>query len=289
MTTQTVLVTGGAGFIGSHVIRKLSDRGYKVVAVDNFNKYYSSDSIELKKLRVKVFLRGYKIPFYKYNIADFENFKRVFLDYKIDIICHLAAQVGVRYSLENPFIYEESNVKGTINLLELAKDFKVGVFIFATSSSVYGNNVKLPFKETDRTDEPVSLYAATKKFAELAAYTYHKIYGLRCTGLRLFTVYGPWGRPDMAIFKFTKNILNGEPIELYNYGEMKRDFTYIDDIAECIVRSVEKEFSWKIINLCSGRSMKLLRIVDLLEKELGKKAIENIFAEAKRRYFGNLW
>lgn len=269
MKKQTVLVTGGAGFIGSHVIKKLCDRGHIVVAVDNFNKYY--DPV-LKELRVKVFLKGYKIPFYRYNIADFENLKKVFSNHKIDIVCHLAAQAGVRYSLRNPFIYEESNLKGTINLLELSKDFRVKTFIFASSSSVYGDNAKSPFKETDHTDKPISLYAATKKSTELFAYTYHKTYSLPCTGLRLFTVYGPWGRPDMAYFKFTKNILNDIPIEIYNHGKMERDFTYIDDVVEGITRSIEKTFPWEIINLSSGRPIKLLKFVNLLEKELGKKA-----------------
>ena len=269
MKKGTVLVTGGAGFIGSHVSKRLMEFGYKVIIVDNFNEYY--DPL-LKEDRIKIFLKGYKFKLYRADITDFKNLRKIFQENKIDIICHQAAQAGVRYSLENPFIYEEVNLKGTLNLLELAKEFKIKGFIFASSSSVYGANKKIPFSEDDKTDSPVSLYGATKKSTELLVYSYYKMYKLNATGLRYFTVYGPWGRPDMALFKFTKNILEEKPIEVYGYGRMERDFTYIDDIVEGTIKAIKKNYSFEIFNLGYGRPVKLTYFINLIEKYLGKKA-----------------
>ncbi len=264
---KTILVTGAAGFIGSHTAKKLLEQGYKVIGVDNFNRYYDPN---LKKARVKFLLPGATI--YKYDIADYKNIKKVFLKYKIDTICHLAAQAGVRYSVENPFIYETSNLKGTLNLLELAREFKVKHFVFASSSSVYGQRSKAPFMEKESTDQPVSLYAATKKATELLVYSYHRLYGINATALRFFTVYGPWGRPDMALFKFTKNILEGKPIEVYNQGKMQRDFTYIDDIASGVVKAIQKPFAWEVVNLCASRPVNLTVFIGALEKAIGRNA-----------------
>ena len=269
MKTKTILVTGGAGFIGSHVAKKLIELGYNVVLVDNFNKYYDP---KLKEDRIKYLLGKLKFKLYRADICNFKELKRIFEKNKIDLICHQAAQAGVRYSLENPFVYEEINLKGTLNLLELAKDFKVEGFIFASSSSVYGANEKIPFSEDDVTDSPVSLYGATKKATELLVYSYHHMYGIPATGLRYFTVYGPWGRPDMALFKFTKNILEDREIEVYGYGKMERDFTYIDDVVDGTIKAIEKNYSWEIFNLGYGKPQKLTYFIELIENYLGKKA-----------------
>ena len=273
---MTVLVTGGAGFIGSYISKRLMDLGYEVIIVDNFNEYYETT---LKEDRIKIFLNGYKFKLYTIDITDFKGLKRIFQENKIDIICHQAAQAGVRYSLENPFIYEETNLKGTLNLLELAKEFKVKKFIFASSSSVYGEN-KIPFKENNKLF-PVSLYGATKASVELLVYSYHKMYKLNATGLRYFTVYGPWGRPDMAYFKFTKNILEEKPIEVYGYGRIERDFTYIDDIVEGTIKAMKKNYSFEIFNLGYGKSIRLNYLINLIEKILGKKAKKKYFPMQK--------
>lgn len=270
---RSYLVTGGAGFIGSHVIKTLLTRGDKAICVDNFNDYYDP---RLKEDRIKIFLRDYKFPVEHLDISDFKAIERVFLNYNFEYICHLAARVGVRASMENPFIYEQTNIKGTLNLLELAKNFKIKNFIFASSSSVYGGNKKIPFNEKDVVDSPISVYAATKKATELMAYAYHHLYGLRCTGLRFFTVYGPWGRPDMAIFKFTKNILAGKPIEIFNFGRHARDFTYIDDIVDGVMAALDKSYPFKIINLGNSKAVSLKYLISLLEKSLGKKTIKNL-------------
>lgn len=222
---MNILVTGGAGFIGFHLSKALIEKGNEVTIVDNLSDYYD---VQLKKDRLRQIQD--KIKFYQIDIANLKKLRIVFEENKIDKICHLAAQAGVRYSLINPFEYERTNILGTLNILELMKESEVKDFIFASSSSVYGGNKKIPFSVEDRVDKPVSLYAATKRSTELMAYTYYKLYNFNCIGLRFFTVYGPWGRPDMALFKFTKNILEGKPIDVYNYGKMKRDFTYITDI-----------------------------------------------------------
>jgi len=200
----------------------------------------------------------------------------IFKKHKFNKICHLAAQAGVRYSLENPLAYEKSNILGTLVMLEMAKKYNVKYFVFASSSSIYGNNKKTPFSEEDNVDYPVSLYAATKKSSELLAYTYHHLYSLNCTGLRFFTVYGPWGRPDMAYFKFTKAILEDKPIDVYNYGKMKRDFTYISDITDGILAAIDNPFPYEIINLGNNKPIELSYFIECIENALKKKAKKNM-------------
>ncbi len=265
-----ILVTGGAGFIGSHTAKKLIELGHQVVIVDNFNDYYDP---RLKEDRIKIFLKGLKFKVYRLDIADDKKLAAVFKKEKFTKIIHLAAQAGVRYSLENPRVYVEANILGTFNLLELARRYGVKDFIYASSSSVYGNNKKIPFSESDRVDEPISLYAATKKSTELMAYTYHHLFGINTVGLRFFTVYGPWGRPDMAYFKFTKNILAGQPIEIYGQGLMDRDFTYVDDIVAGIVKTFKIKSGAEIFNLGNSRPEKLMKMIGLIEKNTGKKAM----------------
>lgn len=273
---KKILITGGAGFIGSQVTKALLERGDNVVVVDNFNEYYDSS---LKRARVEKLLNGFdNFELIEVDIGDYERLEKIFKAKKIDKVCHLAAQAGVRYSLENPFIYAHTNYLGTLNLLELCRRYDVKDFIFASSSSVYGHTEAKIFKEADRTDTPISLYAATKKANEEAAYTYHHLYGMNCFGLRFFTVYGPWGRPDMALFKFTKAILAGEPIDVYNHGKMARDFTYIKDIADGTVLAIDKTSGYEIFNLARGESIELIKFIDELEKSLGKKTKKNMMA-----------
>jgi UDP-glucuronate 4-epimerase len=270
---KTILVTGGAGFIGSHTIKALLQRGDNVVCIDDFNDYYNP---QLKEDRIKIFLKDYEFPLYRVDIADFLGLKKIFQQNKIDSICHLAARAGVRASIENPFIYQKTNIGGTLNLLELARDFKVENFVFASSSSVYGGNKKVPFSENDPVDQPISMYATTKKANELMAHVYHHLYGLNCTGLRFFTVYGPWGRPDMALFKFTKNILDDKPIDVYNHGDHYRDFTYIDDIVQGVLASLDRAYPYEIINLGNSKTESLTNFINTIEKNLDKKAIKNM-------------
>jgi len=271
---KKILVTGGAGFIGMHVAQKLLERGGKVIIVDNFNDYYDP---ELKKARANLLKDNFSnVEIYKIDISDYEALEKLFKAKKFDKICHLAAQAGVRYSLEKPFTYLENNSRATLNLLELCRHYNVSDFIFASSSSVYGNNKKMPFMEEDQVDQPISLYAATKKSTEEMAYTYHHLFGLNCIGLRFFTVYGPWGRPDMALFKFTKNIISGKQIDVYNNGDMARDFTYIDDIVAGVVVAIDKDFSYEIFNLARGQSIKLTYYISELERSLGKEAYKNM-------------
>jgi len=266
-----VMVTGGAGFIGFYVAKALVERGDEVVVVDNLSDYYD---VQLKKNRLKQIEN--KIKFYQVDLADFESLKKVFLENKFDKICHLAAQAGVRYSLENPFAYHKTNTLGTLNILELMKKFKVKDLVFASSSSVYGGNKKIPFSVEDSVDSPVSLYAATKKYSELIAHVYHKLYGFNCFGLRFFTVYGPWGRPDMALFKFTKAILEDKPIDVYNYGDHERDFTYITDITAGVLMALDKVEGFEILNLGNNNRVGLKYFISCIEKELGKEAKKNM-------------
>lgn len=270
---KKILITGGAGFIGSNVIKKLLDRGDKVICIDDFNDYYDP---QLKKNRIKVFLKDYEFPIYRIDISDFNSLKKIFQENKIDKILHLAARAGVRASIEDPFIYQRTNIQGTLNLLELAKEFNIKDFIFASSSSVYGGNKKIPFSEKDPVDSPISMYAATKKATELMAHTYHHLYKLNTTGLRFFTVYGPWGRPDMALFKFTKNIYAGKPIDVYNHGDHQRDFTYIDDIVQGVITSLDKAYPHEIINLGNSKTISLEYFIETIEKKIGKQAKKNM-------------
>lgn len=265
MDKKTILLTGGAGFIGAHTAKKLIEEKYKVVIIDNLNDYYDR---KLKQDRLKILLAGLKFKFYKADISNYKQLEKIFAKHKFDCICHLAAQAGVRHSLINPWIYEKTNITGMLNLLELAKGNKIKKFIFASSSSVYGGNTKMPFSETDSVDKPVSFYAATKKSSELLAHAYHSLYGIKVCGLRFFTVYGPWGRPDMAYYKFADLIRKNKPIEIYNFGKMKRDFTYIDDIVSGAVSAIKNDFDFEIINLGNNQPEELGRMIFLLEKYL---------------------
>ncbi len=271
---MNILLTGGAGFIGSKVSHELLKRGDRVLVIDNINNYYDP---QIKESRISNFLDGFgDYKLFRIDVADYEKLEEIFKNNKIDKVCHLAAQAGVRYSLENPFAYEKSNITGTLNLLELCRHYDVKDFIFASSSSVYGNNKELPFSEEHRVDTPISIYAATKKSNEEMAHAYHHLFGLNCTGLRFFTVYGPWGRPDMALFLFTKNILEGKPINVFNAGEMARDFTYIDDIVSGVISAIDKSYPYEIFNLARGESIRLLDYIFEIEKNLGIEAIKNM-------------
>ncbi|NTV22951.1 MAG: SDR family NAD(P)-dependent oxidoreductase [Nanoarchaeota archaeon] len=265
---KTILVTGGAGFIGSHVCDRLLAMGFNVVCVDNFNDYYPP---EIKRKNISHNLSKKEFALVKADIADYCAMEDIFR-MQIDSVIHLAARAGVRPSLENPFIYEETNIRGTLNLLELSRKNKVASFIFGSSSSVYGLKNKTPFTEDDRTDAPISPYAATKKAGEVLCYTYSKIYGLKCICLRFFTVYGPRGRPDMAPYLFTKAIDAGEEIFLFGDGSTRRDYTYIEDITEGIIACLGKDYTYEIFNLGNSRTVSLGELVTTIEQKLGKKA-----------------
>jgi UDP-glucuronate 4-epimerase len=266
----TIFLTGIAGFIGSWTTEALLKRGNKVIGVDNFNDYYD---VTLKKARVKKFAKDAKV--HLADVSDMDAMEKIFKTNRIDQVCHLGAQAGVGYSLTNPFVYETTNNMGTLTLLELCRKYNVNSFIYASSSSVYGGNKKVPFSVEDNVDKPISLYAVTKRYNELIAHTYHHLYGMNCTGLRFFTVYGPWGRPDMALFKFTKAILQGKPIDIYNNGNMKRDFTYITDIISGVLSALDKNYSHEIFNLGNSKTVELNHFIEVIEKNLGKKAQRN--------------
>ncbi|MBI4231648.1 GDP-mannose 4,6-dehydratase, partial [Candidatus Peregrinibacteria bacterium] len=271
-----ILLTGGAGFIGFHVAKKLLEFGKKVAIMDNFSDYYD---ISLKKARVDELKKtaqknrqdGSSLSVYKADVCKLKVVEKILKDHGITKICHLAAQPGVLYSLKNPFTYEKANVLGTLTVLEAARHNGADI-VFASSSSVYGANTKIPFSESDKTDSPLSLYAATKKSAELMAYSYHSLYGIRCTGLRLFTAYGEFGRLDMAYFKFTKAIFAGDEIALYNNGNMKRDFTYVGDIVPAVITALEKQYDYEIFNLGNSKPIELKYLLACIEKECSKKA-----------------
>jgi UDP-glucuronate 4-epimerase len=250
---ENFLVTGAAGFIGFHLCRRLLQEGAQVTGIDNLNAYYE---VSLKEDRLKLLKNFDRFTFHKIGLENRGLVEHLFRDSQYDIVVHLAAQAGVRYSLENPHTYVQSNIVGFLHVLEGCRYAGIKHLVFASSSSVYGANKHMPLSIHDNVDHPISLYATTKKADELMAHTYAALYGIPCTGLRFFTVYGPWGRPDMALFKFTRKILNGEKIEVYNYGNMKRDFTYIDDIIEGTVRVMYK----------------MPEKITLLERELGHKA-----------------
>ncbi len=268
-----IFITGGAGFIGSNLAKKLLDRKDQVVMIDNFNDYYDP---KLKRDRIKIFLEGYKFKLYEGDIRDQKLLEKIFKKEKIEKVVHLAALAGVRNSLLDPVSYADVNIMGTLNLLEMAVKYKIKNFIFASSSSVYGNNKKQPFSEEDNVDTPISPYAATKKSTELLAHVYHHIYGLNVTALRFFTVYGPWGRPDMALFKFTKNILEGEPIDVYNRGKMSRNFTYIDDIVSGTITVLDKCKGYNVMNIGGDKEETLTRYIEVIEENIGKKAKKNL-------------
>jgi UDP-glucuronate 4-epimerase len=284
-----VLVTGAAGFIGMHVARRLLERGDTVVGLDNLNNYYD---VNLKLARLKQ-LEHPNFTFHKLDVADGPAIDRLFAANGFERVVHLAAQAGVRYSLTNPHEYVRSNITGFLNILEACRHHPVQHLVYASSSSVYGGNTRLPFRESDNVDHPVSLYAASKKSNELFAHTYSHLFGIPSTGLRFFTVYGPWGRPDMALFLFTKAILAGEPVNVFNHGKMQRDFTYIDDIVEGVVRTLDRApqpdpsfatdtpdpaHSWapyQVLNIGNHGPAGLLEYLDALEAALGKKAERN--------------
>ncbi len=273
MNAEKILVTGSSGFIGMHLCKNLLDDGYDVMGIDNMNDYY--DPI-LKKARLNVLLKYKNFRFTNINISKYSDLKSIFSNYKPRKVVNLAAQAGVRYSLENPHAYINSNILGFINILEVCRHYDVENLIYASSSSVYGGNIKIPFSIHDEVNTPISIYAATKRSNELMAYTYHHLYGLKSIGLRFFTVYGPWGRPDMAIYIFTEKINNSEPIDVYNEGAMYRDFTYIDDIINGTRLSIEKNYDYEIFNLGNNKRVKLLDMISILEKKLNKKAKLNL-------------
>lgn len=289
-----ILVTGVAGFIGNAVALELLKRGDRVIGLDNLNDYYDVNLKKARLDRLNPFTASDQFVFRKLDLVDRTGVSQLFTDFAPQRVIHLAAQAGVRYSIENPLAYIDSNIVGFIQILEACRHHQVEHLVYASTSSVYGANKKLPFSVHDNVDHPLSLYAATKKANELMAHTYSYLYGLPTTGLRFFTVYGPWGRPDMALFKFTKAILNNEPLPVFNYGKHRRDFTYIDDIVEGILRVLDHPATpnpnwngenpdpatslapWRIYNIGAHRPVELLRYIELLETYLGKKAQLNL-------------
>lgn len=274
--SKKILITGGAGFIGYHLSRRLLEYGCTVMGLDNMNDYYD---VRLKEDRLSKLQEFERYQFIKADLADKKKMKEVFERYRPSVVVNLGAQAGVRYSIENPDAYMQSNIMGFFNVLECCRYHPVEHLIFASSSSVYGMNKKVPYSVEDKVDNPVSLYAATKKSNELMAHCYSKLYGIPCTGLRFFTVYGPMGRPDMAYFKFAKKIMNDEPIQIYNNGDMKRDFTYIDDIVTGVVRMLdnpplenEDGVRYKVYNIGNNQPEQLMDFIGTLEKCLGKEA-----------------
>jgi len=266
-----VVITGGAGFIGSATAKALMNRGDTPILIDNFNDYYTP---KLKEDRIKKFLKDYKGKFklYRTDIRDQKALEKIFKKEKPEKVIHLAAMAGVRNSLKNPALYADVNVMGTTYLLDLAVKYGIKNFLYASSSSVYGNNKKLPFSETDPVDTPISPYAATKKATELLAHVYSHIYELPTTGLRFFTVYGPWGRPDMALFDFTRAIYADETIKVYNHGHMTRNFTYIDDIVTGILTCLDADLPYAVMNIGGDKEEKLTRFIEVIEKNVGKVA-----------------
>jgi len=291
MPNRTVLVTGAAGFIGFHVTQRLLADGYSVVGLDSLNSYYDP---ALKAARLEILRRNASFIFTKLDLADRTATRSVFAQHRFRQVIHLAAQAGVRYSLDNPHAYIDANIEGFINVLEGCRHNGCEHLVFASSSSVYGANTKLPFSVRDNVDHPISLYAASKKANELMAHSYSHLYRIPATGLRFFTVYGPWGRPDMAMFIFAKAILAGQPIKLFNHGKMRRDFTFVDDVSNAIVRLLDhppkddpgwdaaapdpgtSAAPWRIYNIGNNRPEDLTYVVSLLEKEFGRTAIRDM-------------
>ncbi len=284
---NSVLVTGAAGFIGFHLSKRLLEEGCQVMGIDNLNDYYD---VSLKEARLEKLKPFQKFSFLRMDMAQREDLEKIFKDVQVDVVVNLAAQAGVRYSLKNPHAYVQANLVGFVNILECCRHYRVRHLVFASSSSVYGANTKMPFSVHHNVDHPVSLYAASKKANELLAHTYSHLYKLPCTGLRFFTVYGPWGRPDMALFLFTKAILAGDTIKVFNHGKMQRDFTYIDDIVEGVVRVMKKipepnpdwngdkpdpgtsYAPYKIYNIGNNNPVELTEFIAAIEKTLGKTA-----------------
>lgn len=271
MKKKKIIVTGVAGFIGFHLAKRLLDLGHEVVGVDNMSAYYDP---KIKRKRLSILAESPRFSFHKLDLKSRTAFRVLVAREKPKEIVHLAAQAGVRYSLIDPWAYADANYLGTLAVFEAARHEKVPRVIYASSSSVYGANTKQPFSENDRVDTPLSLYAASKRANELAAYAYHNLYGFELIGLRFFTVYGTWSRPDMALFKFARGIMEGTPIDVYNRGEMKRSFTYIDDVVDGIVAALEREPAGRnaVYNLGGSEAVPLLRFIELIEKEVGKKA-----------------
>ncbi|MDR2093600.1 MAG: NAD-dependent epimerase [Azoarcus sp.] len=286
-----ILVTGAAGFIGMHTTERLLARGDDVVGIDNLNDYYDPALKENRLARLRPHPR---FRFVKLDVADRDGIARLFAEESFERVVHLAAQAGVRYSLQNPHAYVDSNLTGFVNILEGCRHGRVAHLVYASSSSVYGGNAKLPFSEHDGVDHPVSLYAATKKANELMAHTYSHLYGLPTTGLRFFTVYGPWGRPDMALFLFVRAILEGRPIDVFNHGRMRRDFTYIDDIVEGVIRVLDRVAvpdvafdplhpdparsgaPYRVFNIGNHEPVDLLDFIEAIETRLGRRAEKNL-------------
>ena len=286
-----ILVTGAAGFIGYHVARRLLERGETVIGIDNLNNYYD---VRLKKARLAQLKPFKKFDFRKLDLVNRKGMAALFAKHRFRRVVHLAAQAGVRYSLVNPHAYTDSNVVGFMNILEGCRRAKTDHLVYASSSSVYGGNTRMPFSVHDNVDHPVSLYAATKKANELMAHTYAHLYSIPCTGLRFFTVYGPWGRPDMALFLFTKAILEGRPIDVFNHGQMRRDFTYIDDIVEGVIRTSDHTAQpnpdwtgaapdpgtgggpYRVYNIGNNEPVELMYLIETLEKCLGRQAVKNM-------------
>ncbi|MBL7859160.1 MAG: NAD-dependent epimerase [Cyclobacteriaceae bacterium] len=291
MQSNSILVTGAAGFIGFHLITKLCKLGYNIVGIDNLNDYYD---VNLKKTRLEILKANPNFEFHQVDLTNQKGIHQLFEDHQFTYVVNLAAQAGVRYSLTHPHAYLESNLHGFLNILEACRHNHIKHLVYASSSSVYGANTKMPFSVHDNVDHPISLYAASKKSNELMAHTYSALFNLPTTGLRFFTVYGPYGRPDMALFLFTKAILEGKPIDVYNNGKMKRDFTYVEDIAEGIARLIPKiaqpNAAWsgmnpdpatsfapyRVFNIGNNQPVELMRFIEVIEEKLGKKAIKNM-------------
>lgn len=288
---RRILITGAAGFIGYHLAKAVAGNGDSVTGVDNLSDYYD---VNLKRARLAQLEQCGNFKFLNIDMADRKTMAELFRESRFEVVVNLAAQAGVRYSLKNPYSYIDSNIVGFTNVLEGCRHHQVNHLVFASSSSIYGMNSKIPFAVSHNADHPVSLYAASKKANELMAHTYAHLYGLPCTGLRFFTVYGPWGRPDMAYFSFTKSIIKGIPIDVYNFGNMKRDFTYIDDIVDGVMRVMEKlpqpnpgwdtgnpdpgssYAPYKIYNMGNNHPVELSKFIETLEEKLGRKAIKNM-------------
>ena len=289
-----ILVTGAAGFIGFHTCKKLINQGHDVYGIDNINDYYDPilkfdrlkelgfDKTEATIFKAEVQSVKYDgLSFSRIDLIDYKSINELFKQEQFEVVCNLAAQAGVRYSIENPKAYIDSNINGFLNILEGCRNYKVKHLVYASSSSVYGNNKKVPFEITDNVDNPISLYAASKKSNELMAHTYGHLYGFKTTGLRFFTVYGPWGRPDMAYYLFADAISNNQPIKLFNNGKMERDFTYIDDVVNGITKVIEKDIGnrkhYKIYNIGNNKSESLEDFINAIEIAMGQKAIKKMY------------